>query len=317
MSRQNSNFLSLVYPINNEETFISRSPDVPPPDYNDYDTESPIYYASHSPIHFPPRSPDVPPPGFLAENTESRHHVSASRRCSICRQSGHNRRACPSASVTMFSENAVDNGNVNASRRCSICRQAGHNRRACPTLPSVSAPPSEGQQRMRLRRIIKAFLEFSYPNDDWRRELQWIAVFGTYVSSLTLAQVEEGILNPIPIIRDVIRIIYRISHPEYSYSAAPAIFLGKDYAKRISLVLDISCEETIGVTECYICCEEKCSLKTSCGHEFCGTCVSNIIEAAKNTTSAPVCSYCRVPFTCLTTSESSVHASLNVFIKNL
>ena len=249
MSRQNSNFLSLAIPINNEVTYVSRSP-------------------------------VGPPPGFPAENTESHHHVSASR-------------------------------------RCSVCRQAGHNRRACPTLPSVSAPPSEGQQRMRLRRIIRAFLELSYPNSDWRRELQWIAVFGTYVCSLTLAQVEEGILNPIPIIRDVVRILYRISHPEYSPSAAPAIFLGKDHAKKISLVLDISCEETVEETECYICCEEKCSLKTSCGHEFCGTCVSNIIEAGKNTTSAPVCSFCRVPFTCLTTSESSVHTSINDFIKNL
>jgi hypothetical protein len=297
MSRQNSNFLSLQIPFDDEVFYVSsRSPLGPPPDFLDSPNSIPDYV---------PQSPLGPPPGYLFENTNERRRVRAPRRCSLCRQVGHNRNNCPTVVLPIPAGTAT--------RRCSICRQVGHNRRACP---SVSVLPSEGQKRMQLRRIIQDFLQFSYPNGNWRREFEWIAVFGTYICSLTLAQVEEGIENPTPIIREVVRILYRISHPEYLSVPRPTIVRGKDYAKQISIVLESSCVDE-EEKECFICCKEKCSLKTSCGHEFCGGCVSSIIEVSKNTTSAPVCSYCRVPFTCLTTSIPSEQSTLANFINSL
>jgi hypothetical protein len=307
MSRQISNFLSLELPINNEVSYVtSRSPIGPPPDF--LDSPNSISQSPLGPPGYVPQSPLGPPPGYLFENTNERRSVRAPRRCSLCRQVGHNRNICTTVVLPVPA--------VTATRHCSICRQVGHNRRACPSLPSVPAPPTEGQKRMQLRRIIQDFLEFSYPNGSWRRELEWIAVFGTYVCSLTLAQVEEGIENPTPIIREVVRILYRISHPEYPTAPRPSIVRGKDHAKQISIVLDSSCVDE-EEKECFICCEEKCTLKTSCGHEFCGGCVRNIIEVGKNTTSSPVCSFCRVPFTCLTTSIPSEQSTLANFINNL
>jgi hypothetical protein len=179
-----------------------------------------------------------------------------------------------------------------------------------------------GTPHQQLCNIIYSFLEFSYPDGRWRRTDVWIAIFHTLIDTLTPIQIHEAILVPNIVFRQITRIIHEMINNRRQNtfppdSAASRVILGRDHAKKITLVFDISCEEKAENQECFICCDKTCSLKASCGHEFCGDCVNNIIDTIKHNTNAPVCSFCRVPFTCLTTSEPSVHASLSEFIKKL
>jgi hypothetical protein len=222
---------------------------------------------------------------------------------------------------TFVVENAQSIGIVRAPRRCSICRQIGHNRRGCPTanarvpidqpIPTVLTTSDEGTRRQRLSRIIISFLEFTLPNGAWRENELWMAIFITYLGSLTNAQVEEAILSPFHITSEVIRIIYTSCNPNSD------VLLGKHYAKKISLVLDISCEDKVDQHECFICCDSKCSIKANCGHQFCSTCVNTIIDTGKNKTSAPFCSFCRLSFSSFTTTDHFAYSTVADFIKNL
>lgn len=331
MSRLNLNSLSLVYPSDSEQdrqitnvpSYVSLSPLMPPPDYTPtIEPRSPLA----SPREYVIRSPLGPPPGYV-------HRVREQRRCSVCRQTGHNRNACPSVPVP--AENTPALPSVRAPRRCAFCRQTGHNRMTCPTadartrdislsstrvrsdiqpVPSVLTVTNEQAARERLQRMIQSFLEFTLPGGTWRRPEEWITIFVTFLGSLSLDEVEEAILNPIPITRDVIRILYRIRPINTNI---PRGVLGKDHAKKISLSIDTYHVETQKDNECFICNDNVCSLKASCGHEFCVTCVNAIIVTVKDKTSAPLCSFCRQPFTSLTTSDHFVYSTLADFINNL
>ena len=303
MSRLNS--LSLAYPSGSEDAWV-------PPPIDSY----------------VPRSPLGPPPGFNASVvvSEQLQPVRAPRRCSICRQTGHKRNTCPSASAStsVSAENtevSLRSLDVRAPRRCSLCRQTGHNRNACPTA-SASATASatavtvsnEDTLRQQLYCIVLSFLEFTFPGGSWRRTEEWFA-FVIWLDSLTSVEVEDAILDPIPITRLVVRILYRNLRP--TATNVPRSLLGKDYAKKISLVFDVSCEENVEKPECFICCDRLCSLNASCGHEFCVNCVNNIIDASKDKTSAPVCSFCRIPFASFTTSDHFTYTVLADLIKNI
>jgi len=241
-----------------------------------------------------PQTPLGPPPTDI-------HRVRAPRRCSLCRGLGHDRRACVTVVPTENTQVLQQRVRTRAPLRCCNCERSGHSVRNCPNT-----------SHQLLCNIILSFLEFSYPDDSWRRPTPFLAIFHTFMNSLTPAQIEEAILSPNIVYRQVARILHQTNARAHAATAR-----GKDYAKKISLVFDVSCEEKAEKVECFICCEESCSLKASCGHEFCGTCVNNIIVAVKDKTSPPVCSYCRAPFTCLTTPEPSVYATISDFIKNL
>jgi len=234
------NSLSLAHPSDVSSTWQPRSPHGPPPGYV-------------------PRSPVGPPPSALP-------HVRAPRRCSLCRQPGHNKNSCHTARVI--------------------------------------------SQRQQLKSIVTSFLEVAYPSGtSMRPEPQ--AALVRFLDSLSSVQVEEAIISPAliinyPLFHQVVRIIHRILHP--------VTILGKNHAKKIALILEPYKEEKL---ECFICCEESCSLKASCGHEFCGNCVSSIIDTSKNTTSPPLCSYCRDPFTSLAVSDHFVYVTLADFIEKL
>ncbi|NBU98798.1 MAG: hypothetical protein EBS19_11420 [Spirochaetia bacterium] len=181
----------------------------------------------------------------------------------------------------------------------------------------------EGTTRQQLHRVILSFLEFTLPNGNWRHSEEWNTVFIAFLGSLHSTQVEEALANPTPIIRAVLRMLYGftpVSNDAFTpYVPAPTTrrVLGKDHAKQISLVLDESSEKKVEETECVICCEHKCSVKTNCGHEFCANCVNSIIDTEKNKTSKPLCSFCRVPFSSLTTSDHFAYSALADFIKSL
>jgi hypothetical protein len=89
---------------------------------------------------------------------------------------------------------------------------------------------------------------------------------------------------------------------------------GKDYAQDIVIELQASLQET---PECFICCDELCSVKTSCGHEYCAKCVAKILYVNKDKTTAPVCSFCKAPFSKFTVPSAFVETKLESFIKKL
>jgi len=243
---------------------------------------------------YAPHTPPGPPPAAV-----ELHNTRLVRRCTICRRVGHNRRSCATAA------------NVPPLRICINCGGTDHDLIRCPGTP-----------RQQLCNIIYTLLMFSYPDDSWTRDDICIAIFHTLMDTLTPTQIQEAILVPNTVFRQVTRIVHEMVNSRRQYifppnSDASRVILGRDHAKKITLICDNSCEEKSENQECFICCDKSCSLKASCGHEFCGDCVNNIIDTGKDNTSSPVCSFCRVPFTCLTTSEPSVHASLSEFIKNL
>jgi hypothetical protein len=98
---------------------------------------------------------------------------------------------------------------------------------------------------------------------------------------------------------------------------APKIKTGCDFAKEMSVV---KCSRPLfgkEKKECGICYEKNCTVRTGCGHDFCGRCIAKIIGSNKNMTSAPSCSFCREPITKISTSITEMHVKLCTFINNL
>jgi hypothetical protein len=97
--------------------------------------------------------------------------------------------------------------------------------------------------------------------------------------------------------------------------ASIPIINGIAHAKNIEL--EMKCLGGAEVSECGICYDNTCGVKTGCGHEFCSSCVLSIIDTNKHKTSQPVCSFCRVPFSKLSVSDSLEYINIQEFINNL
>ena len=112
------------------------------------------------------------------------------------------------------------------------------------------------------------------------------------------------------------------SSPEVSfeYVAAPRRYKrGYEYAKEINVDLrNVSDEEMFGeVKECELCYDRNCSVKTSCGHDFCSVCVRKVVHEKKDTTVAPSCSFCRKAFEKFTTNSPFTYAILCDYIEHM
>jgi hypothetical protein len=134
-----------------------------------------------------------------------------------------------------------------------------------------------------------------------------------HVQDLSYRELKLALKNPMPIIRfGYTQLILRVEQR----SVAQQPILGADHARNIQIQSNEDEEEKEAV-ECFICCDHSCSVTTSCGHEFCVDCVMSIIHTNKAKTSPAVCSFCKAPFTQLTTKSSLSHTTLTEFIKNL
>jgi len=206
-----------------------------------------------------------------------------------------------------------------APRKCGLCRQPGHNKNNCPNTP-----------RERLWKQVIDILAVVDTTGIWRRPEPWIKIHD-YVKRLTDAQVATALLshiNVIPIVQRGIELMretldYRIHlhnlrrQIELESSVVRAA-LGKERIKKIAVVIDCCGEDTpLEPEECFICCERVCSVKTVCGHEFCPECIVTILDTSKDKPSALSCSFCKTPFTEITTRKPASHKQICDFIENL
>lgn len=287
-----SHSLSLVHPEspeNTQEAFVNfmplgfRSPLGPPPDI-EYTPLSPPPQVTHLPHHQAtevieiPDSPLSPPPA------------------------------------------AAPLRRARAPRRCSTCRLTGHNSRNCPEVRQVINPRNNLMHIMRSRVLQRVPDLYQFP--DLRERIY--EKINLYVFELSARQLRLYTQNPQPAVIYAYRVTldevdsYALLHNRAlrrpAPQAPPRSALGAVHAKNIAVELHTSSEE---LTECEICFEQKCHVKTGCGHLFCGGCVVSIINENKHKTKPPICSFCRAPFTKFTVSSSSVHAEICEFIQNL
>jgi len=199
-----------------------------------------------------------------------------------------------------------------APRKCSGCRQTGHTIQNCPG-NNVAREALFDNIIDRIARRVPELLSypeiFSTAMDDIHR----------YIRALSIKDVREGsrpgslvIRNCYALITDILNVI------EERTAATSGPLLGKDHAKKIDIEFDVSGEDEINeAPECFICCNQVCSVKSGCGHEFCGECVMTILETEKNKTTSACCSFCRVPFVSFATSDYSTYDALCDFIEKL
>jgi hypothetical protein len=290
MSRLSFTSLSLVHPDLLEQPSSPRSP---PPTY--------VAHVSYSPRSPPPAyvahvsySPRSPPPAYVAHVSYSPHSPPPA----YVAQVSYSPRSPPPPLRL-----------ARAPRKCSGCRQIGHTIRNCPG--------NDGAREALFDDIIDRIVR-RVPN-----LLSYPEIFGTamddihrYIRSLSIREVRQGsrpgsvvICNCYTLISDVLTTIEDISR------ARPRPLLGKHHAKQISIL--VTNEEKREEIECFICCDRVCSIKASCGHEFCGECVMSIIDTGKNKTSAPQCSFCCAPFSKFTAYDRITYEALGNFIENM
>ena len=225
-----------------------------------------------SPPGFIPSTPDVPP-------TLRRR---APRRCSCCREVGHDARTCSQASGVHFQGEIFNWENNPRSNLTHFVFS-----RILQRAPQMNAFP---------RLLDSLFEDIAF-----------------HVLDLSFRELKVALKNPMPIITfGYTQLILRIEQR----SVAQKPILGADHAKNIQIQSNKDEEEKEAV-ECFICCNHSCSVTTSCGHEFCVDCVMSIINTNKAKTSPAVCSFCKAPFTQLTTKSSLSHTTLTEFIQNL
>jgi len=209
-----------------------------------------------------------------------------------------------------------------APRRCSHCRQTGHDSRNCPERFLMN--PRDNLTQLIYTRMLErvpVIAEFPALLQRVHEEIYF------YVFDLSTRQLRTYLQNP----QEAIRYAYQIAlaeianyeqinghvhHPINRAPIAPRRPLGSEYSKNIVIDLDlqVSSEE---ISECDICFDKKCHVKTGCGHLFCSDCVIAIMNENKNKTKSPICSFCREPFTKFTVSSPSAHAEICEFIQNL
>ena len=213
-----------------------------------------------------------------------------------------------------------------APRRCSHCRQTGHDSRNCPERFLMN--PRDNLTQLiytRMLQRVPIIAEFPSLLQRVHEEIYF------YVFDLSTRQLRTYLQNP----QEAIRYAYQIAlaeltnyeqingHPprwvdrtinRATTLTAPRRPLGSEYSKNIVIDLQLSSEE---ISECDICFDKKCHVKTGCDHLFCSDCVIAIMNENKNKTKSPICSFCREPFTKFTVSSPSAHAEICEFIQNL
>ena len=209
------------------------------------------------------------------------------------------------SSSPAFIENAQ--GRVRTQRKCSCCKLPGHNVRNCPSIA--------GEREDLFNRVISKITHrvpeiTSYPLIFTSTQV----AIRDYISSLTGREVLQGFETGSPVISRCYSLATTIltEYEEY-YIAIESPLLGKNYAKEIALNVVCASKES----ECFICCEGKCSVKTGCGHEFCADCIIRIIDSNNEKTSAPFCSFCKTPITALSSSNLTTNQTLYNYIKNI
>jgi len=215
---------------------------------------------------------------------------------------------------------APPNARVRAPRRCSVCRQTGHDARRCPNESAVHyhgevfslyANPRDNLTQFVFGRIIQRCHELN----DFPLLLQ--ALFEDidfHVSGLSARELRDSLRNPINSINFAYaQLIHRVNYVSLTLATA-AVPLGRDHAKNIALEYS---EANTDTSECFICCDKTCSLKTSCGHEYCVDCMMSILDTNKAKTSPATCSFCKTSFTKFTVNSAHSLATLGDFINNL
>ena len=201
----------------------------------------------------------------------------------------------------------IPQSNSRGPKRCSCCRLVGHNVRNCP---SIAGERDDLFNRV-ISKITRRVPEItSYPLIFTSAR----AAIREYIWSLTGREVLQGFEPGSPVINRCYSLVTTIltEYEEY-YIAIEAPLLGKNYAKEIALNVVCASEDS----ECFICCSEKCSVKTGCGHEFCASCIIRIIDTNNEKTSAPFCSFCKTPITELTSSNVETNQTLYNYIQNI
>ena len=92
------------------------------------------------------------------------------------------------------------------------------------------------------------------------------------------------------------------------------------YLKEISLVVDLTIEETAPGCQCTICFDEmtaKDAIYTNCKHSYCGNCLKGLATSIKDKTEKPCCSMCRTDITHLTFGKREVYQGISEHFKSL
>jgi len=280
------NPLSLSHPSSVDEVIdLTHSPVVSPPVVI---SRSPSDYIPLTPAVAPPAvaSPAVAPPAVAPPAVASRR-VRAPRKCSVCRETGHNARNCPDASAVHYQGQTY---NVYPHPRDNLIQFVVSY--FVQRVPELSSFPELSQQ------------------------LYQDVFF--HVSMMTWNELKGALRNPFYVINYAHeRLLFCIENRRIARGSQQATRMtGKDYAKNIEFEIE-SAPSQKDTEECFICSDNACCVKTACGHEYCADCVSKIIHTNKDKTIAPVCSFCKAPFAKFTVSEPSAFTTLRDFIQNL
>ena len=279
-------------PIGSPPDYIPVSPFGPPPGYIPRSPVGPPPgYIPRSPVGPPPDyipvSPFGPPPGYIpVPPPPEQASVRRPRRCSCCRQIGHDVRNCPDAYAVHYrgqTYNLYQNPRENLTQFVYS--------RILQRAPQFNGLP----------RLLESLFED--------------ILF--HVEDLSFRELKTALKNPLPILTFAYnQLILRLENLMIARASRQpaASLLGTDYAKNIAI--DLTASET-DASECFICCDNTCSVETSCGHNFCIDCVIKIVYVNKDKTKAPLCSFCKTPFVKFVVSETSHHARLCEFIKKL
>lgn len=207
-------------------------------------------------------------------------------------------------------------------RRCSCCRQTGHNLRTCPDKAAVHFQGTTFNIYPSPRDNLIQFV-FSYFFDrilERTTNLRERHVFSQsfyhhiylHVFGMTYRELKTALKNPVPTINYFDE--YLLLLIENLTAQRHNIVLGSDYAKKIDIRLT---DSTNHDEECFICCDKICSVQTSCGHEYCDSCITSILNENKDKSSSPLCSFCKAPFREFIISDTFVFSSLTEFIQQL
>ena len=198
-----------------------------------------------------------------------------------------------------------------APRRCSVCRATGHNARNCPqncgvhyrgSVFNMYNTPQENLTHFVYNYILEKAPQLNGHTALLRRVLDGIRF---HVSLMMPRELKHRLKFPLVVLQHSFIILNRcIEEMRIRQSATQPISVA---VINIEVLLD-PCYNSD--TECFICSEKQCNVKTGCGHEFCAGCVTKIIASNKANLRAPFCSFCKTPFQKFTVSQPQVLTDL-------
>ena len=203
-------------------------------------------------------------------------------------------------------------------RRCSCCRQTGHNIRNCPHSAAVHyqgeifniyISPRDNLIQFVYSYFIQRISELHETHVLCQSLYDQIYF---YVIGMTYRELKTALKNPVPTINYCYE--YLLLLIENLTAQHHNTHLGSHYAKKIDIHLT---DSTNHHEECVICCDKISSVKTSCGHEYCDNCITGILNENKNKSSPPLCSFCKAPFRKFIISDTFAFSYLSEFIQNL